>query len=379
MFEFFPENYNWSLAVSLAVGMGGELSEINLATKPLSDAARDATTDDSQQVWIDAWLDVARRVRVVAETTEAVGRVRSAARIWRRVAIYELMAERMLSNVEVSKNETYRRAITATTKWRATFLPSSELVNVPFEGSVLPSIFVPANQTEHAGPRPTVIVWNGFDVTKEFLLFMGVHEWTQRGVSVLICDQPGSGESLRLHGLHARLDTEVVASACIDYLGERADVNDDRIGVAGISMGGYFAPRAAAFEPRLKACAAWGAFHSLAAVMENLAATGAHSAPPFQGPWVFGMDETTDVTAILNAMTLEEVASNIRCPLLIVHGENDRQVPVAQARRTYELATNASRRDLVLVAAGDPGDQHCQVDLPSLAVDTIGDWFGEVL
>jgi dienelactone hydrolase len=379
MFEFFPDNYNWSLAVALAVGMGGELSEINLATASLTKAAGEATTDAAQQVWVDAWLGVAEQVRVRAETDEARGRVRSAARAWRRVAIYELMAERMLSNVEPAKNATYRRAVAATTKWRETFLPDSDKVDVPFEESVLSSIFVPAVGHTGSTKSPAVIVWNGFDVTKEFLLFMGVHEWTQRGISVLICDQPGSGESLRLHGLHARLDTEVAASACIDYLATRIEVDVNRIGIVGISMGGYFAPRAAAFEPRLKACAAWGAFHSLAGVMENLAATGAHSAPPFQGPWVFGMNETTDVAAILNGMTLEEVAPNIRCPILIVHGENDRQVPVAQAHRTYELATGAARRDLVVIAAGEPGDQHCQVDLPSLAIDTIGDWFSEVL
>jgi fermentation-respiration switch protein FrsA (DUF1100 family) len=74
-------------------------------------------------------------------------------------------------------------------------------------------------------------------------------------------------------------------------------------------------------------------------------------------------------------MTLDDAAAKISCPLLVLHGENDRQVPVEQAHRTIAAATNAKRRDLRIIPAGEPGDQHCQVDLPSTAIDIIGDWF----
>jgi dienelactone hydrolase len=292
------------------------------------------------------------------------------------VAVYELMAERMISNVDPAKNETYRRALDALARWRRVFLPGCETVAVPFERAVLPSLFLPA---PGPGPRPVVIVWNGFDVTKEFLLLLGVDDWTKRGLSVLVCDQPGSGEALRFHGLAGRLDTEGAAGACIDHLAARADVDPDRIGITGISMGGYYAPRAAAFEPRLAACAAWGAFHDLAGVLANLERTGAHSAPPFQGPWVFGASGPEARAAIVSAMTLETAAGSISCPLLVLHGESDRQVPVEQAHRTIAAATNAAKRELRIVPAGEPGDQHCQVDLPSIAIDVIGDWFEGVL
>jgi dienelactone hydrolase len=376
VFEYFADNYNWSLATALAIGMGGELTEIDAACQPLRRVAASATTDDAQQVWIDSWTAVARRTRQAAERDEALHHFRSAARKWRRVAIYELMAERMISNVHPAKNETYRRALEALGKWRSEFLPHCEAVAVPFEDSVLPSLFVPA---PGPGPGPVVIAWNGFDVTKEFLLLLGVDDWTTRGLSVLICDQPGSGEALRFHGLTARLDTEVAATACIDHLSRRADVDPARIGITGISMGGYYAPRAAAFEHRLAACAAWGAFHDLSGVLANLERTGAHSAPPFQGPWVFGVTGPEGRAAVLSAMTLDDAAAKISCPLLVLHGENDRQVPVEQAHRTIAAATNATQRDLRIVPAGEPGDQHCQVDLPSVAIDIVGDWFEEVL
>jgi fermentation-respiration switch protein FrsA (DUF1100 family) len=67
------------------------------------------------------------------------------------------------------------------------------------------------------------------------------------------------------------------------------------------------------------------------------------------------------------------------CPLLVVHGESDRQVPVAQARRTASKATASPRGELPIYPKGDWGEEHCQVDNPTLAIDAIGDWLQEVL
>ena len=69
-----------------------------------------------------------------------------------------------------------------------------------------------------------------------------------RGISTLMVDPPGSGEALRLQGLTSRVDSEAWATACVDYLETRDDVDPTRIGLVGWSLGGYYAPRAAAFE-----------------------------------------------------------------------------------------------------------------------------------
>jgi dipeptidyl aminopeptidase/acylaminoacyl peptidase len=153
----------------------------------------------------------------------------------------------------------------------------------------------------------------------------------------------------------------------------------EKIALAGISMGGYFAPRAAAFEDRAAACVAWGAFHDLIGVATNLAATGAHSAPPFQVPWVFGIEDPDELAIYAQRFTLDGVAEKITCPLLVMHGANDRQVPLEQAHRTYDQAVNATRRDLIVFADGEWGDQHCQVDNRTLAIDCMADWLEEVL
>jgi len=373
MFEYFPDNYNWSLAVALAMGMGGEPSEIDSACRPLRQVAGAAVDDATQRVWFDSWTQVADRLEEMAARDAAAGKVRSATRKRRRVAAYHLMAERMMSNLSPLKMASYEKALGAF-HW-ATRGDAVEFMEVPYADAPLPALFVAGHGT---GKRPCLVFFNGYDVTKEVLYLMGLGELAARGISVLLCDQPGSGGALRLHGQRTRFDMEVPAAACFEAMAARADVDARRIAIGGISMGGYFAPRAASVEHRFAACVAWGAFHDLLGVAANLAQTGAHSAPPFQVAWVFGMNQEKLIGVAPN-FNLDRVIGEMTCPLLVVHGESDRQVPVAQARRTHEMATSSSRRDLLVFPKGSWGEEHCQVDDPTLAIDAIADWLEQVL
>jgi fermentation-respiration switch protein FrsA (DUF1100 family) len=378
--SFFPENYNWSLAVALAVGMGGELTEIDTACRPLRPLAAAALDDGSQGAWFDAWTSIAERLQAMAIEDASEGRARSAGRKELRAAAYHLMAERMMTNESPRKAESYASALACFADGTRRLGHPVEPVTVPFEnGASLPCLFLPPAGAAPGTPVPCVVMFNGYDVTKEVLYLLGVGEIAERGVAVLLCDQPGSGGALRRHGLATRPDMEVAATACIDHLAGRGDIDPERIAVAGISMGGYFAPRAAAFEPRIAACVAWGAFYDLVEVATNLAVTGAHSAPPFQVPWVFGVADGAALAEHATRFTLDGVAEKITCPLLVIHGAADRQVPLAHADRTIDQARNAARRDLVVFPEGSWGDQHCQVDDPTLAIDLIADWLQEVL
>jgi hypothetical protein len=373
VFEYFPDNYNWSLAVALAIGMGGEPSEIDSACRPLCKLAGAAVDDATQHSWFDSWTAVAEKLEELATRDERAGHALSAARKRRRVAAYHLMAERMMTNLSPLKMLSYDKALAAFRS--ATSGEGIECLEVPYADGKMPSLFVPG---EGAGERPCLVFFNGYDVTKEVLCLMGLGELRRRGVSLLFCDQPGSGGALRLYDLKTRFDMEIAGSACFDAMAARPDVDGSRIAIGAISMGGYFAPRAASVDHRFAACVAWGAFHDLIGVATNLAQTHAHSAPPFQVPWVFGMeqDQLRDFAPKFN---LDPVIGEVTCPLLIIHGESDRQVPVAQAHRTYEMAIASSRRDLRIFPKGSWGEEHCQVDDPTLAIDAIGDWLEEVL
>jgi len=374
MFEYFPDNYNWSLAVSLALAMGGEPSEIDTACRPLRGLAAVALDDDTQQAWFDSWTAVADRLTILAAQDDAAGHALSAARKQRRACAYHLMAERMMTNLSPLKLQSYNKALDAFRS--ATAAEPIEFLDVQYEDGPLPSLFIAG---EGPGKRPCLVFFNGYDVTKEVLYLMGLGGLAKRGISVLLCDQPGSGGALRLHDMPTRPDMEVPAGACYDAMAARPDINAGRIALGGISMGGYFAPRAASVDHRFAACVAWGAFHDLLGVVANLAQTNAHSAPPFQAPWVFGTQDVEAIRPLAPAYNLDPVIGEMVCPLLVLHGESDRQVPVAQARRTHEMATLSPRRDLRIFAQGEWGEEHCQVDDPTLAIDAIGDWLQEVL
>ena len=99
---------------------------------------------------------------------------------------------------------------------------------------------------------PVVIAFQGADTMAEATI-MGGGAYSARGMAYLAVDFPGQGGALRLKDLHLPPDTERVVKAMIDYLETRPDVDATRVGMQGISMGGYGVPRAASGEKRIKA------------------------------------------------------------------------------------------------------------------------------
>jgi pimeloyl-ACP methyl ester carboxylesterase len=148
-----------------------------------------------------------------------------------------------------------------------------------------------------------------------------------------------------------------------------------RTGIMALSLGGYYAPRAAALEHRLKFCAVWGAIWDLAMCTEYCLAKGTGSVPLLeQFRWVFGLSPDADVHARIAEFVLAPVMSELTCPILILHGEDDRQAPAWTAEKTYQAANNSTRRDLIVIPSGQPGSQHCQIDALSVAIDTLHEW-----
>src|SRR5581483_7009779 len=99
---------------------------------------------------------------------------------------------------------------------------------------------------------PVVIPFQGADTMMEAPI-QGGAAYTARGMAYLAVDFPGQGGAMRLKDLHPPPDTDRVIKAMIDYLETRQDVDAKRVGLQGISMGGYGVPRAAAGESRVKA------------------------------------------------------------------------------------------------------------------------------
>src|SRR6202023_1261593 len=130
---------------------------------------------------------------------------------------------------------------------------------IPYGDTSLPAIYVHAEPVNGGGKGPAMVFFDGLDVTKEIQYHKGVADLAERGIACLIVDGPGNGESIRFRELYLRHDTEAYATPVYEWLAGRAGIDPRRIGVMAISLGGYYAPRAAAFEPRFACCIAWGA------------------------------------------------------------------------------------------------------------------------
>lgn len=382
MFEYFPNNYTWSLAVMSALNRGGQISEIDEACRPLKEIAgiKALHGDQTQQrAWFESWMKVAERVERLGEVDEAAGHTLSAGRKYLRAGIYYLLAERMPSHKDPRRLDAYRRGIEVYRRGLFCRREPVEYVEVPYGEHKLPAIF---SKAPGSGRMPCVVHFDGLDVTKEIIYAAVADEFRRRGISLLIVDHPGVGAALRLLGLTSGPDTEKPAGAAVDYLETRADVDPRRIGIMALSLGGYYAPRAAAFEKRFACAVAWGAIYDYGrCVSDRIGGTGEPSVPGYAEHvnWVFGGKTIEDTLKIVNQMTLKGVADKITCPLLIVHGENDRQVPLWHAQRTYEEAVNSPGRELKICRLADGGAEHCGADNGPLVVDYMTDWVAEKL
>jgi hypothetical protein len=241
-------------------------------------------------------------------------------------AVYYLTAERMQSRHYEPRRPAYAKMLFAFDQAITLSRDNCERVEIPYEGGSFPGLLVRA-----AGPAPVMVHVNGLDSTKEMIYGSGIgQELARRGVSTLMVDHPGVGEALRLRGLTGVLDSERFGAACVDFLVRRDDVDPDRIGVMGWSLGGYYAPRAAAYEKRFALCVAWGANYNWGEVQRrSLAKEGDRPVPHYWDhvQWVFGKNSLDDFMEFAPLMTLDGVVEDITVPFLVTHGSRPADSP----------------------------------------------------
>jgi predicted alpha/beta hydrolase len=94
--------------------------------------------------------------------------------------------------------------------------------------------------------------------------------------------------------------------------------------------------------------------------------------------WVFGTSTEQEILDVTARMNLDEALPNIRCPILVLHGENDSQVPLAMAKKSIEVGINSPEAELKVFTAKEGGVEHCQVDNSNLAIEYMADWVSDV-
>ena len=379
-FMYFPGDYRWSHGMLMALGGapwgGGEIGEIHRVGLAL----RGRPGDD--RAWFEEWARMAGAVEQAGRERLAAGKA-SASGYLLRAAHYYHVGERFLQPKDAAGLDAYRRGVEAFRDGaRGLRRPRIESVEVPYEGTSLPALYVHAEGV--SGRGPALVYFDGFDVTKEIQYFKGVADLAARGIACLIVDGPGNGEAIRFRKLTLHHETERYATAAWEYLARRPEIDPARVGVMAISLGGYYAPRAAAFEPRFAACIAWGAqwdYHAVWKERLDRIARGetlSLSVPWEHLLWIFGVTTKDEALKHLEGFRLDGVVQKIRCPFLMLHGEGDAQIPLATAKKCFD-AVGSPRKTFKVFTREEGGYHHCQVDNVSIGVACMWDWLEEVL
>lgn len=380
MFKYFPTNYVWNLSVDLAIEMGARIGEIEAMCAPLQEAAK-APDVTGTQAFRETWVRMADQLSELADDDKLDGRFLSAGEKLNRAASYLITAERLQAHGSEGRIALYRRHLDLFAEGVALAGENCQRVEIPYEGTHLSALYVQAEGVK--GRAPVLVQLNGLDSTKEMKYRVGLPVWlAKRGVSSLIVDQPGTGEALRLQGLTARFDAEHWASRVVDWLETRDDVDPKRIGCEGVSLGGYYCPRAVAFEPRFACGVVWGANHDWRDVQKmRLAREGNLPVPHYWAHvcWVWGAKDIDDFMRIAEKVHLDGVVERIQVPFLVTHGEKDSQIPLKWAHRTFEQLVNSPKRELKVFTDREGGVQHSSFDNSINAGHYIADWVAEAL
>jgi dienelactone hydrolase len=291
--------------------------------------------------WHKEWIEVAKKNEELAAGFEQERRKQTAHEFYLRAADFYRRAlvympdtdERMLPTYQ-KLEENFNRAWTIVT-------PPFERVEIPYEGLKLPGLFWPG-RGKPGIKLPVVYNYGGADGILLRGEDGGAGQYIRRGMSFIDVDGPGHGGTLRYHKLYAPPDSERVAKAVVDYLVTRSDVDAERIGLHGSSMGGYSGPRSATVEKRIKAVAVWsGAYNLVDDIFDYY--------PPIQDRlrWLMGARDLKQAREKIKDFTLIGRADKVECPLLVGYSIDDRVMDPRGALKLYENAVNSPDRSMV--------------------------------
>lgn len=362
--------------------------------------------------WYQEWNRTADHFRKKGDTSLAQNHTVSAREAYFRAATYYRTAEFFLhgnpADPRILKTWKNGRDLFSTAVKMDTI--PVELVEIPFENTTLPGYFYAVDNS--GTPRPLLIVQTGFDGCQEELHPYAV-EGVKRGYNVLTFEGPGQGQVLRVQQIPFRSDWEKVVTPVIDYATVRSDVNENRIALWGVSLGGYLAPRAAAYDHRIAALIAdAGTYDVGLAIMQvvrgqedstaNLTrseiqaylltdpeefnkAIGAEMNASTRMRWLhehgmyaFNASSPALFWAKWMNMTMEGSAELIRCPTLVTSGDSDTNDPNAtQALMLYDHLT--CPKDLVIFSDEYEAGYHCQMGAFAQSFETKFDWLDEAM
>lgn len=388
----FKSNFDYQLVRGMmagAYGEGGAFGEL------YSTARR--VVDRDVESWTVEWTGTAERVEAIAHNCLSGGHVVSAREAFLRASLYWRTGLFYLESKDPRQLAMYHHHRSCFRQASALFDPPIEPVSIPYEnGKTLPGYFMRASAT--GGPRPTVMILGGGDTTCEELYdFGGGAAAVRRGYNAFLWEGPGQVGAFALdRSLTYRPDWEVPTRYAVDYVLSRDDVDPKRLALSGHSMGGYFAPRAVAYEKRITAVIANSLAPDLKPVlltmmgldpskaygedvedkidlsepMKRFMATTVKERCGFAGKSLAALFDDLD------RYSLAGLEGKITCPLLSMAGEGEGPLMVGLGYSFYEKLTCPKTERLVRLVDG--GEAHCQMNNPSLKHQIEFDWLDDV-
>jgi pimeloyl-ACP methyl ester carboxylesterase len=348
--------------------------------------------------WYQEWHRTAEHVQRIGEVCMARGHGTSAREALLRACNYHRCSEFFL-HLDIGKEDpraqsAYLQSIACFRK-AIPYLPfPCEEVSIPYENGSLPGYFFRAGE----GRRATLLVHSGFDGTMEEIYFGQVQAALERGYHCLAFEGPGQGRVIRLQRLPFRPDWEKVVTPVVDYALTRPEIDGDHLALKGGSMGGYLAPRAAAFEHRLAACIAVDGLFSFgpsdlgitggaplaslteeridailrAKIQENLQWRWSIG----QGMWAMQATSFLDLLNKIGQYTLEGIADQITCPTLVCDAEKDHFFD-KQPKMLYDALQ--CPKTYMPFTTEDAAEEHCHTGASFLLNQRVFDWLDETL
>ena len=330
--------------------------------------------------WYNAWERTGDRVSELAgRTKDPIGRGRAHLRAHN----YYRTSEFLLAPHDQRRAVSWKKNIEAFYRGLDTLGVNYERISAPYGAHHLNALYFPGPQGSEK--RPLIVICGGFDSTPEELYFVLVPAALERGYSVLAYEGPGQGSIIREQGLPFTHEWEKPTAAILDeYL--RMHPGPAKIVVVGMSMGGYLAPRAAAFDTRIDGVVAFDVFfdfgaissrsvppigfwfgrHGLGFVLNAIAKLKSAFSPGLRwalqnSRWVLGTRSPLETAEALRAYSLQDVAQRIKGDVLIFAGQDDHFVPVEQVKQFEGSLSQARSVTSITYDRESGGAEHCQL------------------
>lgn len=344
--------------------------------------------DGDSQTWGDAWLELAQSVEEKAQAYMNKQHFISARGAYLRAANYYRAIMIAMNPEKPEFKQSGEKTRACFQQAGKLFTPQIEYIELPFEGTVLPGYFIRANS--NVTKNKTLIMIGGGETIAEDLYYYIAPEAIKRGYNFLTADIPGQGLT-PYAGQYFKPETEKSLKIVVDYALSRSEVDPEKLFMYGISGGGYYVPRAATFDKRIKAIVVNSAVidgYKLFQSMDFSSQTPEEILQwsPFKlatfgvTAWRYGLKPS-------NIKGLAEVnrghvydPAKITCPALSLIGEGEYSNPGIK-KQQLEFINNVAndKKELIVTHVSEGAAEHCLGKNRSLMSEIVFNWLDELI